>query len=213
MTKAVPETQPRRPGSGNAEPSGASRDLAHNIPWDRVARYYDAYVTVDFDVPYFVGRALEVGGPVLELMCGTGRISVPVAETGVGYCGVDLSPAFTAVLSAKLAGRGLRARVVTMDARAFDLGQRFALIFIGFNAFSELLGEADQRYVERDADGSVVEDFILPIRFDLIELDRFTALAETSGLRVDRVFGDYDEGPYDPAHSRFIIVELTAADG
>ena len=272
MTKAVPETQPRRPGSG---------DLARNIPWDRVARYYDAYVTVDFDVPYFVGRALEAGGPVLELMCGTGRISVPVAETGVGYCGVDLSAAFTAVLSAKLAGRGLRARVVTMDARAFDLGQRFALIFIGFNAFSELLGEADQRmaleavaghlapggraivtlhnpavrrrtlqaewarlgsfdlegagsveidmryaedgveagvtgeqrYVERDADGTVVEDFSLPIRFDLIELDRFTALAETSGLRVDRVFGDYDESLYDPAHSRFIIVELSAVDG
>ena len=71
----------------------------------------------------------------------------------------------------------------------------------------------EQRYVERDADGTVVEDFSLPIRFDLIELDRFTALAETSGLRVDRVFGDYDESLYDPAHSRFIIVELSAVDG
>ena len=268
-------------GAATETGSEAAGDPVMNIPWDRVARYYDAYVTVDFDVPYFVGKARAADGPVLELMCGTGRISLPLIEAGVDFCGVDLSPAFTAALEAKLANRGLSARIVTGDARTLDLGQDFALIFIGFNAFAELLGQADQcaalraiarhlapqgraivtlhnpairrltlheewsrlgcfdlagggsveidmrygldsgtdrvsgeqRYVECGPDGSRGEPFTLPIRFELIELERFAALARACGLRLDRVVGDYDESPYEPARSRFIIVELVAARG
>ena len=53
----------------------------------------------------------------------------------------------------------------------------------------------------------------LPIRFELLELERFEALAGECGLVLTELFGDYDESPYDARNSRFMIAELAAASG
>ncbi len=43
------------------------------------------------DIPFFINLAEEVGGPVLELGCGTGRIALPIARRGMEVVGMDLS--------------------------------------------------------------------------------------------------------------------------
>jgi len=53
------------------------------IDYDRVADIYDLYVTSGLDVSFYLEEAGKVVGKVLELMCGTGRISVPLVEAGV----------------------------------------------------------------------------------------------------------------------------------
>src|SRR5919112_6745913 len=68
-------------GKGRHEP-GSSDDL---IDYDRVADVYDLYVTSDLDVGFYVEEATKVQGKVLELMCGTGRVSIPLLEAGVGF--------------------------------------------------------------------------------------------------------------------------------
>ena len=61
--------------------------------WDRIfARLYDPWsASVTEDVEFYVEEALSSGGPVVELACGTGRISVPIAKAGIPLIGVDAS--------------------------------------------------------------------------------------------------------------------------
>ena len=115
------------------------------IDYDGIAGLYDSYAVWDHDVAFFVDQARRVAGPVLELMAGTGRVSLPLAEAGVRLTCVDASAGMLAVLSRKLAARGLHADVVHADVRALALPAAFDLALLPFNAFMELVTEADQR--------------------------------------------------------------------
>lgn len=115
------------------------------ILWDRVADLYDAYVRTELDVPFFLASVREVRGEVLELMSGTGRVSLPLVEAGVRLTCVDYSAEMLKALEQKLAARKLRAALHVQDVRALDLGKTFDLIFIPFHAFAELTNPADQR--------------------------------------------------------------------
>jgi SAM-dependent methyltransferase len=62
--------------------------------WDEYAPFYDwenAQTLGRRDVPFWRRSAAGAGGPVLELGCGTGRVSVPLAEAGIELVGVDRS--------------------------------------------------------------------------------------------------------------------------
>ena len=64
--------------------------------WDDYAPFYDwenARTLGRRDVPFWRRIALEAGGPVLELGCGTGRIFAPLARAGVNLVGIDRSAA------------------------------------------------------------------------------------------------------------------------
>lgn len=47
--------------------------------YDDVADLYDLYVDVESDLDFFRAFAEGVGGPVLDLMAGTGRVSLGIA--------------------------------------------------------------------------------------------------------------------------------------
>lgn len=115
------------------------------IDYDRVARLYDAYVTADFDVPFFTAQARRAQGSVLELTSGTGRLSVPLIEAGIDLTCVDCSQAMLDVLAQKLADRGLRAELIRADICTLTLPARFDLAILPFQSFMEIVGEARQR--------------------------------------------------------------------
>ena len=115
------------------------------IDYDGIAELYDSYATWDHDLAFFVAEARQAKGPVLELMAGTGRVSLPLAEAGVRLTCVDASAGMLEVLSRKLAARGLHADVVHADVRALALPAAFELALLPFNAFMELVAEAEQR--------------------------------------------------------------------
>jgi SAM-dependent methyltransferase len=116
-----------------------------SIDWDAVAEEYDLYVTAEHDLRFFRDLARESVGPVLELMCGTGRVSIPLQRDGVPLTCVDYSAGLLRQLEMKLTQWGLRTDVHCQDVRELDLGRSFDLIFIAFNAFAELTAEPDQR--------------------------------------------------------------------
>ena len=67
--------------------------------WDDYAPFYDwenARTLGRRDVPFWRTLALQCGGRVLELGCGTGRISLPLARAGVSLVGLDRSDAMLA---------------------------------------------------------------------------------------------------------------------
>jgi len=100
------------------------------------------------DIPFYVNLAREAGSPVLEVTCGTGRVTVPVARAGVDITGLDISPAMLRIARRKLRAAGPLPGQVTFkrgDARSFRLDQQFNLAFIPFNSFLLFLSVADQR--------------------------------------------------------------------
>ncbi len=119
--------------------------MPNSIDWSRVADLYDSYVQSTLDVPFFLDHASKTSGEVLELMSGTGRVSLPLIEAGVRLTCVDASPDMLVALREKLAKKNLAAPVHEMDVRELNLGKRFDLIFIPFHSFAELLTTSDQR--------------------------------------------------------------------
>lgn len=109
-----------------------------------IADLYDAYVQTTLDIPFFLAEAKKSAAEVLELMCGTGRVSVPLAEAGARLTCVDLSAEMLSILGKKLTRRGLQAQLVQADVARLDLGRQFDLILLPFNSFGEILSPPDQ---------------------------------------------------------------------
>jgi ubiquinone/menaquinone biosynthesis C-methylase UbiE len=62
--------------------------------WDEYAPFYDwenAQTLGRRDVAFWRRVAAKADGPVLELGCGTGRVSLPLARAGINLIGVDRS--------------------------------------------------------------------------------------------------------------------------
>jgi ubiquinone/menaquinone biosynthesis C-methylase UbiE len=62
--------------------------------WDAYAPFYDwenAQTVGRRDVPFWRRLASAARGPVLELGCGTGRVSLPLARAGIAIVGIDRS--------------------------------------------------------------------------------------------------------------------------
>jgi SAM-dependent methyltransferase len=100
------------------------------------------------DVSFFVDAALESGGPVLEVGCGTGRVLIPTARAGIEITGLDLSQHMLEVCRKRLKAEPeevrSRVRLVEGDMRQFELGQSFQLITLPFRPFQHLTTVEDQ---------------------------------------------------------------------
>lgn len=88
-------------------------------------------------------QARQVGGPILELGCGTGRVALRLARGNVPVVGLDRSRPMLDVARRKSHGAA-HLRWVEGNMRSFDLGQRFALVLIPGHAFQCLNSTRDQ---------------------------------------------------------------------
>jgi SAM-dependent methyltransferase len=109
------------------------------IEFDRVADIYDTYVSVNFDLPFWLQEAGSVRGKVLELACGTGRVSIPLVKAGIDLSCVDYSSGMLDQFRLKLEREGLSCPLYCQDIAELVLPDRFDLIFIPFHSFSEIL--------------------------------------------------------------------------
>jgi SAM-dependent methyltransferase len=110
----------------------------------RIADRYDALVTTDADIPFFLECAQQTTGPVLELMAGTGRVTLPLVASGAEVVAVDYAPEMLARMQAKLTQAGTQAEIHLMDIRQLALERTFTLILIPFHAFPEITNPLDQ---------------------------------------------------------------------
>lgn len=90
------------------------------------------------DVDYYLDRASDVEGPVLELGCGTGRIYLELLEAGVDADGIDLSAESLSLLRERADARDLDPSVRQADMTRFGADREYELITCPFNAIQEL---------------------------------------------------------------------------
>ena len=136
-------SDPREPsisltaGAASAAPdagaAGASR--APRSPYDDPELYDLVFREFDMDLEFWRALARAARGPVLELGCGSGRLTLPMLEAGADVDGLDSSRPMLARLEEKARPRGFTPRLVLGDMRDFTMPRRYALIAITFNAF------------------------------------------------------------------------------
>jgi len=116
-----------------------------SIDFDLVAKWYDLYVRTEADCDFWVEEVRRRPGRTLELMCGTGRLSLPILRAGLPLTCADYSLGQLRQLRAKLrAGRLAAADVVQADARELPFAGAFDTAFIGFQSLAELASDEDQ---------------------------------------------------------------------
>ena len=106
-------------------------------------RRYDLMYPDLPDLPFWLAQARQYGGPILELACGSGRLSIPLAQAGFAVTGVDVSPGMLAEAKGKAAREAIDITWVQGDIRDFDLGRQFALVIFPANALCHLLAMED----------------------------------------------------------------------
>ena len=79
-----------------------------------------AYLFQRDDIPFWVGLAHDYGPRVLELACGTGRISIPIALSGVTIDGLDFSLAMLQLARERATTSGVAATFYHGDIRQLD---------------------------------------------------------------------------------------------
>lgn len=139
------------------------------LNYEAWATLYDkVYGDVVDDIPYYVNQITGPDHAVLELGCGTGRVSIPIAEVTSKLTALDLSGQMINVLKQKAVLGGLILDCVIADMRYFELDVKFDLIIIPFRGFQSLLLKGDQekclaainRHLKED--GKVIVDMFFP---------------------------------------------------
>lgn len=95
-------------------------------------------------IAYYCDLAKSIGGPVLEIACGSGLVTIPVAAQGLDVSGVDLSRPMLEHARKKAEAQHLNIRWVEADARSFNLGTQYKFIYLTGNAFQAFLLREDQ---------------------------------------------------------------------
>ena len=80
---------------------------------------------------------------ILELCCGTGRLTLPIAKDGYDISGVDYTASMLHQAKMKAAEAGLRINFIQADIRTLDLQKKYDLIFIPFNSIHHLYENED----------------------------------------------------------------------
>jgi SAM-dependent methyltransferase len=163
--------------------------------WDEYAPFYDwenARTIGRRDVRFWQQLAARIEGPVLELGCGTGRIAVPVARSGVHVVGVDRS----APMLARARQRARRARVagrlslVRGDIRALPFARpaTFGLVMAPYGILQSLLADRDLT-AALDAAAGVLRPggvFGIDLVADLPDWQEYRGRRRLSGWRQGR---------------------------
>lgn len=146
----------------------------------------------------FYGSLVPDGARVLDLACGTGRLTVPLARR-FDMTGLDRSPAMLAAARAKAAASDVSVQWLEGEMSEFELDRRFDLIAVTCNSLAHLTDDealtACLRAVRRHLapEGVFAFDVVNP---DLKTLarpvkERSKRAAGASGLRV-REIASYD---------------------
>src|SRR4051812_27986040 len=93
------------------------------------ARHYEALFPGPNDLPFYRRQVAAYGGPVLELACGTGRLTIPLALDGADITGIDRSRSMLEAARSRAARHQVEVSFQEGDMRDYALGRKFKFIF------------------------------------------------------------------------------------
>ena len=143
------------------------------------------------------------GATVLDLGCGAGRTTIPLAEMGLDVVGVDLSQTMVAAARDQASAIGVEIEFTVMDAMALDFPDaRFDAALFSYNGIELVPGSAGKRRVFEQIHrvlkpgGRLIFSSHSPFALNRFALMRLRALLRYIGGRVlgfpvrEREFGE-----------------------
>ena len=132
----------------NLRQPAEAREAEGHEGWDEYAPFYDwenARTLGRRDVPFWRNVALHVGGSLLELGAGTGRIAIPLARAGVNVVGIDRSEPMLARARQRVKRGKLQRRLqlVRGDIRLLPFRRPFDMVLAPYGMLQSLLRERD----------------------------------------------------------------------
>lgn len=96
------------------------------------------------DRDFFLDRIRELGEPVLDVGCGTGRLLLDFLALGIDIDGVEISPDMLAILRANAAGAGrdVDGRIHQAAMESMSLPRRYRLVLVPSSSFQLVLDPA-----------------------------------------------------------------------
>lgn len=108
------------------------------------ANLYDKENTGVGEIPFLKELALQMNGPIIDLACGTGRLTIPLAKEGHEMIGIDVHEGMLQAAKEKSHQENLHINWVRQDCTNFDLGIKTDFIYSGGNSFQHFLTNEDQ---------------------------------------------------------------------
>ena len=138
---------------------GALSDFYNQNESSLSVQSYDAFhstelleETLDYtrgEIEFYLEMAREIGEPILELGCGTGRVTLPLAEGGLHVTGVDYSEGMLSIARHKAAARPTeiqqRLTLILQDVTKLDLDGKFRFAFFPYRSFQYILTCVQQK--------------------------------------------------------------------
>jgi len=101
--------------------------------------HYDAmHQHLEDDIPFYIDCIERYGEPVLELACGTGRVTIPLAKEDVDITGLDFSETMLKRAREKAAQNNIDMEFIKGDMRDFSLDRKFNTILLPVNTMLRL---------------------------------------------------------------------------
>lgn len=180
----------QKKGESSSERLDTSDDEVMDL-YEKMSKYYDIWYE-DFveDVEFYKRLAERTGGPILECMCGTGRVLLPLAQAGYEITGFDKSYAMLDHLTAKidLLDEELQEniRIGHGDICNFQCNKKYRLIIVPFNSFLHLLETEEQEAALRNIAANLRADGQFVISVFNPRLDRPEQLVRHRGTKVTK---------------------------
>lgn len=136
-----------------------------NEDYERLAEYYELIWPRTDDLDFFRELATAHGGPILELACGTGRVTYALSERCSRVVGLDRSPSMLRRAEERrlqMAG-GSHVEFRLADMTNFDFDERYALIIAAFSCVFEMSSQDERLALYRRCREHLKPDGVLVI--------------------------------------------------
>ena len=170
--------------AGKYDDTSKSYDIEHE--------YYDIlFDDLDHDFDFYLDMAEQYGSPILECMCGTGRILLHLARNGFDVDGFDLNDGMLNRARKKIAEKPddikNKIQVWKDDLRNFKASKKYNLIIIPFASFLHLLTKEDRLQALASVKNAMADDGVFIVEFFNPDLTRPENVLRFEGDRVKHI--------------------------
>ena len=149
-------------------------------------KVYDGFNTHQDDIQFYKEWIHKNQiNKVLELCCGTGRITIPLAQAGINIIGLDINEDMISEGKLKAKKENVKVEFIKGDMKNIEINEKFQLIFIPFNSIHCLYINDDVIKVletvsqHLDKNGFLIIDYFNPnIEYIIKNKDKIIKIAD-----------------------------------